>query len=117
MTGIESLIKRAQRESLAFVTRRHFLKDCSLGLGAIALSGLLPGCSSPPDSSSVLDDLIVPLAPKSPHFPGKAKAVIYLHKAWAPSQLVLFDYKPDCFKFDGQPCPQSFFVGNRIAFI
>ncbi len=117
MTGIESLIKRAQRESLAFVTRRHFLKDCSLGLGAMALSGLLPGCSSPPDSSSVLNDLIDPLAPKSPHFPGKAKAVIYLHMAGAPSQLDLFDYKPDLFKLDGQACPQSFLDGKRFAFI
>src|SRR5258706_13899245 len=115
MTEIESLIKRARRESLAFLTRRHFLKDCSLGLGAMALSGLLPGCSSPPDSSSVLNDLIDPLAPKSPHFPGKAKAVIYLHMAGAPSQFELFYYKLELFNFDGKACLQTFLVGNAFA--
>ena len=117
MTEIENLVERARRESLEFITRRHFLKDCSLGLGAIALSGLLPGCGSPTDSSAGLTDLMNPLAPKAPHFPGKAKAVIYLHMAGAPSQLDLFDYKPDLFKLDGQACPQSFLEGKRFAFI
>ena len=117
MTEIENLIQRAQRESLEFITRRHFLKDCSLGVGAIALSTLLPGCSSPPDSSLGLIDLLNPLAPKAPHFPGKAKAVIYLHMAGAPSQLELFDYKPDLLKLDGEACPQSFLEGKRFAFI
>src|SRR5258706_16105538 len=117
MTEIESLIKRARRESLAFLTRRHFLKDCSLGLGAMALSGLLPGCSSPPDSSSVLNDLIDPLAPKSPHFPGKAKAAIYLHMAGAASAWGRFYYNAARFKGGGQACPQTFLDGRRFALI
>src|SRR5258708_2842763 len=117
MTEIENLVERARRESLRFITRRDFLKDCSLGLGAMALSGLLPRCGSPTDSSAGLADLMNPLAPKAPHFPGKAKAVIYLHMAGAPSQLDLFDYKPDLFKLDGQACPQSFLEGKRFAFI
>lgn len=113
---IQKLIQDAQRASLEEVTRRHFLKECSLGLGAIALASMLPGCSSPNASSSV-NDLINPLLPKAPHFPGRAKAVIYLHMAGAPSQLELFDYKPDLHKLNGQTCPQSLLVGKRFAFI
>ncbi len=109
----EDLIQLAQRESLEFITRRHFLKDCSLGLGAIALSSLLPGCSSRPAPA----ELGNPLAPRAPHFPGRAKAVIYLHMAGAPSQLELFDYKPELVRLDGITCPQSFLDGKRFAFI
>ena len=57
---IEKLVQQAQRASLEEVTRRHFLRDCSLGLGAIALAGLLPGCSSKTASTN-LNDLINPL--------------------------------------------------------
>ncbi len=52
-----------------------------------------------------------------PMFPGKAKSVIYLHMAGAPSQLELFDYKPELMKMDGQDCPQSLLEGKRFAFI
>ena len=50
-------------------------------------------------------------------FPAKAKSVIYLHMAGAPSQLELFDYKPDLMKLDGQDCPPSLLEGKRFAFI
>jgi hypothetical protein len=50
-------------------------------------------------------------------FPGKARAVIYLHMAGAPSQLELFDYKPELQKLDGQDCPPSLLEGKRFAFI
>src|SRR5438477_160306 len=52
-----------------------------------------------------------------PQFPAKAKRVIYLHMAGAPSQLELFDYKPDLRRLDGQDCPASFLEGKRFAFI
>ncbi len=117
MADLEKLMQQARMASLEAVTRRHFLQECSLSLGAIALSSLLPGCSPKPQSTSAIDDLIDPLAPKAPHFSGKAKSVIYLHMAGAPSQLELFDYKPDLQKLDGQLCPQSLLDGKRFAFI
>src|SRR5438045_9410135 len=57
------------------------------------------------------------LPPMLPPFPGKAKSVIYLHMAGAPSQLELFDYKPELMKMDGQDCPPSLLEGKRFAFI
>ena len=47
----------------------------------------------------------------------KAKRVIYLHMAGAPSQLEMFDYKPELEKLDGKPCPPSLLAGKRFAFI
>jgi hypothetical protein len=93
------------------ITRRHFLFECGLGLGALAF-----GCTQ----SSVKNNLFStahPLLPKSPHFPGRAKSVIYLHMAGAPSQLDLFDYKPELQKMSGQLCPPSFLEGKKFAFI
>lgn len=58
-----------------------------------------------------------PLAPKLPPLPAKAKRVIYLHMAGSPSQLELFDYKPELKKFDGKTCPQEYLEGKRFAFI
>ena len=51
------------------------------------------------------------------HFPAKAKRVIFLHMAGAPSQLELFDYKPDLVQLDGKVCPDSLLEGKRFAFI
>ncbi len=89
-----------------------------MGLGALALGALLPGCNTSSDKK-VNDgfDAANPLAPKLPHFAGRARSVIYLHMAGAPSQLELFDYKPDLFKLDGQDCPPSLLEGKRFAFI
>src|SRR4249920_163839 len=115
MKEIETILQKAQRESLQFITRRHFLKTGSMGLGALALGSLLPGCSS--SHPSTLADLINPLSPKAPHFPGRAKSVIYLHMAGAPSQLELFDYKPELMKLNGEDCPASLLEGKRFAFI
>ena len=88
-----------------------------MGLGALALGSLLGCRSRSSDASNILFDPAHPLAPKLPPFPGKAKAVIYLHMAGAPSQLELFDYKPALMKLDGQDCPQSLLEGKRFAFI
>jgi hypothetical protein len=57
------------------------------------------------------------MLPKMPHFPGRAKRVIYLHMAGAPSQLELFDFKPELQKLHNQLCPQSLLEGKRFAFI
>jgi hypothetical protein len=57
------------------------------------------------------------MAARMPHFPGKAKSVIYLHMAGAPSQLELFDYKPELQKLHNQLCPPSLLEGKKFAFI
>lgn len=79
--------------------------------------GSLFGCGGQPDSNNIAFDPAHPLMPRFPHFPGKAKSVIYLHMAGAPSQLELFDFKPELMKMDGQDCPQSLLEGKRFAFI
>lgn len=110
------LHREAQQAVLSMQTRRHFLKESAMGLGALALGSLF-GCNSNPAHNEILFDAAHPLLPKSPHFPGKAKSVIYLHMAGAPSQLELFDYKPELMKMDGQNCPPSLLEGKRFAFI
>jgi hypothetical protein len=93
-------------------TRREFLNHAALGAGAAALSGLLPGLGSALAGATGSDD---PLAPKPPHFAPKAKSVIWLHMAGAPSSLDLFDYKPDLIKLHGQPLPESFGKNLKTA--
>ncbi len=103
--------------SLHTATRRLFLKQCAFGLGSLALGQLLGGCGQQGGGVASPFNPANPLQPRPPHFPGKAKSVIYLHMAGAPSQLELFDYKPELAKLDGQDCPQSFLEGKRFAFI
>jgi hypothetical protein len=95
-------------------TRRHFLKTCQTGVGGMALSALLggPGTAAPQPPAN--DN---PLAPKQPHFPAKAKRIIYLEMAGAPPQQELFDYKPTLVKFNMQPCPDELLKNQRFAFI
>ena len=105
-------------QSLAHVTRRHFLAAGATGIGATALAMLL-GCDRPslPGPVGITRDLLDPMRPLPPHFPPKAKRVIYLHMAGAPSQLELFDYKPVLARLNGQLCPESLMKGKRFAFI
>ena len=100
-------------------TRRHFLKESAMGLGALALGSLFGSCGvgSGKNSYSPAFDSTNPLLPKAPMFPGRARSVIYLHMAGAPSQLELFDYKPELQKLDGMDCPPSLLEGKRFAFI
>jgi hypothetical protein len=90
------------------ITRRHFLRDGSLGLGAAALS-LLSGAKPQAAETN-------PLAVKKPHFAPKAERIIYLHMAGSPPHLDMFDYKPELVKRTGQDCPQEFLKGKRFAF-
>ena len=94
-------------------TRRHFFHDCGVGVGAMALGALLAKDSHAAGTSPRKD----PLAPRKPHFPAKAKAVIYLFMAGAPSQLELFEPKPKLNELSGQKVPESFTKGKRFAFI
>src|ERR1700754_3751371 len=104
-------------ERLQNLTRRHFLKESQVGLGAIALGSLLardaPAAATGTGPTGVVD----PLAPKPPHYAPKAKRVIYLHMTGSPPpHLDLFDYKPELVKHDGKPCPDQFLKGKRFAF-
>jgi hypothetical protein len=96
-------------------TRRHFFHDCGIGVGAMALSTLLARESRGADAS--LPTRKDALAPKKPHFPAQARAVIYLFMAGAPSQLELFEPKPKLNELHGQKVPDSFTKGKRFAFI
>lgn len=83
-----------------------------MGLGSVALASLLNdgtllAAPSPAD----------PLAPQKPHFPPKAKNVIYLFMAGGPSQLDLFDYKQKLVELNGQEIPKSYLEGKRFAFM
>jgi hypothetical protein len=97
-------------EILKYRTRRQFFKDCGVGVGTLALASLL----NERLFAAAAED---PLAPKPPHFPAKAKHIIYLHMAGAPSTLDLFDYKPKLNQLNGQPCPDSYIRGQQFAFI
>src|SRR5262245_16601132 len=112
----QRLVREAEHAVLRMHTRRHFIKESAMGLGGLALAALF-GCGSKSANTQIAFDPAHPLAPKLPPFPGKAKSVIYLHMAGAPSQLELFDYKPELAKLDGQDCPQSLLEGKRFAFI
>jgi len=97
-------------DRLQLLTRRHFLQQCPLGLGAVALASLLErDAPAAPQTEN-------PLVPKRPHFPARAKRVIYLHLTGSPPNLDLFDYKPELVKLTGQPCPDEFLKGKRFAF-
>src|SRR5687767_6218790 len=92
------------------ITRRWFFRDCAVGLGAIALGQLLR-------QTGYAADLLNPFAPKQPHYAAKAKRVIFLFMAGAPSHLELFDYKPQLAKFNGTLPPAELLKGYRTAFI
>jgi hypothetical protein len=94
------------------VTRRWFLRDCGIGLGKIALGGLLADALG-----SRAAAVTNPLAPRQPHFAAKARRVIHLFMAGGPSQLDLFDYKPALAKWEGKSIPPSVIGGQRYAFI
>jgi hypothetical protein len=116
--NLRRLMKEANHTQLNAYTRRHFLKESAMGLGALAFGSLLGSCGfKPNEPKQVTFDPAHPLLPKSPPFLGKAKSVIYLHMAGAPSQLELFDYKPELEKMSGQDCPESLLKGKKFAFI
>ncbi len=97
-------------------TRRYFLKETLGGLAA-AFCGLHAGGTGSVSAAQTSFDPREPLLPRPAQFAPKAKRVIFLHLAGAPSQLELFDYKPELNALDGKDCPQSFLQGKRFAFI
>ncbi len=95
----------------ANIARRWFLQECGVGMGALATHHLLSqaGYAAPAN--------VNPLAPKKGHHESKAKSVIFLFMAGAPSHLEMFDYKPKLAEFDGTMPPPDLLKGYRAAFI
>jgi hypothetical protein len=85
--------------------RRDFLRRSAGGIGMLALADLLAAEGRNP------------LDPKSPHFPAKARNVIFLYMEGAPSQLDLFDPKPELTRWHGKPLPPSLTKDLKLAFI
>ena len=98
-------------DELARITRRHFLGSGSLGLGGLALGSLMSGGSLM--ASPAADE---PFAPHLSQFPAKVKNVIFLSMSGGPSQLDLFDYKPELLRRNGEDCPASLTEGKPFAF-
>lgn len=94
------------------ITRRTLFKQIGYGIGGVALANLFAETGMAAEGQ-----VPNPLAAKKPHFAPKAKNVIYLFMAGAPSQVDLFDPKPTLLKFNGQPCPEELLKGERFAFI
>lgn len=101
-----TLKNELEQRQLEHTTRRHFMRDCGAGLGAMWMAS---------QAGSALASAGGPAAAMS--LPAKAKRVIFLHMIGGPSQLELFDYKPVLAKFDGKDCPQEYLEGQRFAFI
>ena len=106
--------QQLQSEALKAVTRRQLFRRCMTGMGAVALSSLIKGDLFGQDATRPSR---APLAPRPPALAARAKNVIYLHMAGAPSQLDLFDPKPKLNEYNGQPIPESLTKGERFAFI
>lgn len=107
------------RASLRLTTRRHFLRDGLAGVGGLWLASQLAGDAqaSPIAESRAVIDPTKPLVPRQPDLPAKATRVIFIHLSGAPSQLELYDHKPELARLDGQDCPREFLTGKRFAFI
>ena len=107
---------RMREELRAGITRRWFFRDCGVGLGSMALGSLL-GASPGRAFADGPEAPEGPLSAKIPPLPAKAKRVIFLFQAGAPSHLELFDHKPQLAKFDGTLPPKELLEGYRAAFI
>ena len=104
-----SHLQHALRSHQRQLTRRWFFRDCGVGLGTIALHGLLSGSAAAAGSAGSRI--------RTPHHAPKAKRVIHLFMAGAPSHLELFDHKPQLAKFNGTLPPAELLKGYRAAFI
>jgi hypothetical protein len=99
------------------MTRRDFFGRFGLGLGGAALFGLLRGDLFGQSSAGISPLSMNPFQGilKEPHFPPKAKRIIYLFMAGGPSQLDLFDYKPKLNERNGEDLPESIRMGQRLT--
>jgi len=99
------VVMKNKDELLKAITRRHFFAQSGIGIGTVALTSLLN------------EKLFSAAQLGSTHFPPKAKNVIYLFMAGAPSQLDLFDEKPKLKELNDKNIPEEMIQGERFAFI
>jgi hypothetical protein len=97
--------------------RRAFLQENGLSVGRMALASLLAASLADSAAAAAPAGRKRPLAARPPHFAPKARRVIHLFMAGAPSQLDLFDYKPELARLEGKPLPPEVIGGQRYAFI
>ncbi len=105
------------QRALKDITRRHFFREAGFGLGTVALASLMNErlLAFTPEADQAVAKLAHTVGP---HFAPKAKQVIYLFMAGAPSQVDLFDNKPLLQQYDGQEIPKGFIPeGERFAFV
>lgn len=107
---MKNFCEKHRNETPLAMTRRQFFQDCGVGVGKIALASLLAQGAAHASSTA-------PMAMRPPHYAAKAKHVIYLFMAGAPSQLDLFDHKPELARYDGVPVPAEVVKDQRYAFI
>jgi hypothetical protein len=106
-----SIQQQLDQARARYLSRRWFLQQCGVGVGTVAAGSLLAREATA--ETSVAQGLTT----RPPHFAPKAKRVIYIFQAGAPSHLELFDYKPELAKRDGQLPPAELLKGYRAAFI
>jgi len=99
------------------LARRQFFTSSASGIGLLALASLLRDEGLLADEAAAGDPSVNPLSPKAPHFAPKAKNVIFIFLAGAPSHVDLYDPKPVLNNKDGQPLPESLTEKVRFAFI
>ena len=88
------------------MTRRHFFGRAATGVGTAALASLMQRDALAATSGAL---------PGLPHFPARAKRIIYLFQSGGPSQMELFDYKPRLREFQGSDLPESIRQGQRLT--
>ncbi len=93
--------------------RRQFLSECRVGVGRAALASLIAGSLGGSSSAAHAS----PMSPKQPHYEPRVKRVVHLFMTGAPSQLDLFDEKPELRRLEGKPLPPSVYGNQRYAFI
>ena len=99
-------------DNLLNINRRHFFSKLSVGIGSLALGSLLiPDLFKRMGNAGTSEAGI----PGYPHFAPKAKRIIYLFQAGAPSQLESYDYKPLLWKRMGEDLPASIRMGQRLT--
>ena len=96
---------KTQENFINELNRRSFLGGSGLGIGSVALNGMLARDASCKDTG----------VPNLPDLPVRAKRVIFLCMAGGPSHLETFDYKPKLDELHGKPMPESFTKGQPIA--
>jgi hypothetical protein len=105
-------IANQEREQRLLITRRHFFGRAATGIGAAALGSIL---NQNLFSALAAEAGSAQLPLGKPHFPPKAKRVIYLFMAGGPSQMDLLDYKPALEKLHETELPDSVRMGQRIT--